>query len=209
MKTRMSEKFKERSSLATKGRFFLFFISVISWCEPLNATIPDNIATEKIIEADSLRLVNDIQEDNTVKIYVTDDAQFINLDNLTTTPIVIVKIDTKKEISKKNKKEKVKSSTKDKRIIKKSVQKSPSIHQFYFTNPQDKEFTHFDVGLGKAVVTTTQQLKLFSVNKLFVLNLILFVTIYLVCFFKENTFFISIIGKNFQRPPPYFSIQLF
>ncbi|GAA5091049.1 hypothetical protein GCM10023210_17930 [Chryseobacterium ginsengisoli] len=209
MKTRMSEKFKERSSLATRGRFFLFFISVISWCEPLNATVPDNISTEKIVEADSLKLFNDVQEDNVVKIYVTDDAQFTNLDNSITTPIVIVKIDTKKEISKKKEKERVKSNAESKKSTKKSVQKSPSVPQFYFTNPHDKEFAHFDVGLDKAVVTTTQQLKLFSINKFFVLNLMLFVSIYLVCFFKENTFFISLIGKNFQRPPPYFSIQLF
>ncbi|GAA5096265.1 hypothetical protein GCM10023210_29800 [Chryseobacterium ginsengisoli] len=182
---------------------------MVSFFQPLNANVPDDHENEKTVEADSLRTFNNVQDDNVAKIYVTGGAQFTNLDNSITTPIVIIKIDTKKEISKKKEKEKSHSNTKDKKSTKKSVQKSPSVPQFYFTNPHDKEFTHFDVGLDKAVVTTTQQLKLFSINKFFVLNLMLFVSIYLVCFFKENTFFISLIGKNFQRPPPYFSIQLF
>lgn len=205
----MVEKYNGRSSLATRGRFFLVLISILSCSQSLKATFPDESENEKIVEADSIKLFNDLKEDNTAKIYVTGDAQLTDLGNTITSPIIIIK-DNKKEISKKKQKEKLKNNIAEtKETVKKSAKKQPPTTKTYFSDPKDKEFNHFDVGLDKAVVTTTHQLKSFSINKLFIYSFVLLVSIYLVCFFKENTFFISIIGQNFQRPPPYFSTQLF
>ncbi|MFC5871155.1 hypothetical protein [Chryseobacterium arachidis] len=205
MKTQMNGKFKERSSLATRGRFFLFFFSFVSICQFSNAAVPEDTKEEVILEDDSLQNFTNDQP----AMYVTGDAQLTDPEKIITGPIIILKEKNKNDISKKKEKEKVKVKQEIKKTHKRPVQKKVSISHLYFNNPQDKEYAHFDVGLDKAVVTTTHQIKLFSVNTILILNLVLFVSIYLVCFFKENTFFIPFLGKNFQRPPPHFSIQLF
>lgn len=205
----MNERFKGRSSLATRGRFFLILISIFSWSELFCAIVPDDHENKKESMSDSLKLFNSSGQNSPAQIYVIGGAQLTDLENTISSPVVVIVKDNKDEISKKKPKDKTQKKPEAKKSIKKIIHKQEPISNFYFTNPQDKEFNHFDVGLDRAVITTTHQIKLFSMNKLFILSFVLFMSIYLMCFFRENTFFISLIGKNFQRPPPYSSRQLF
>ncbi|GAA4160367.1 hypothetical protein GCM10022217_24280 [Chryseobacterium ginsenosidimutans] len=202
MKTQMNEKGKERSSLAKRGRFFLFVISVVLFFQPLHAMVPDHPGNEKIAESDSLKSF----DDNIAKIYVTGDAQISDIENVITSPVIIVKNSEHKQVLKK---EKLKNKVVAEKNAKKNTQSQTSTSKFYYTNPQDKKFNYFVVGSDRAVVTTTQQIKLFSINKFLILSLVFLWSLYLIPFFKENIFFIQFSGKNFQRPPPYFSAQLF
>jgi len=202
MKTQMNEKWQEKSSLKKKGRFFLLLFSYLSFFQYLDAATINCHENEIIVESDSLKSFNN----NVAKIYVTGGAQLSDVKNTINSPvIIIIKKSEKKQAS--LKKTKLKRKVVEKRKIKKNTQKQT--YKFYYTNSQDKEFIFFSRGLDKAVVTTTHQIKLFLIDNFFILSIVLLWSLYLMPFFREKILFTQSTGQNFQRPPPYFSMQLF
>lgn len=192
METQLHVKWKKKSSLALKGRFFLLvlFFSGFQFLFGINNDPPAENNTEKLS-------TEKVSQGNPVKIYVTGGAEISISENAITSPIIIIKNHQKAAKIKKAKK-----IRKAEKIQKKTIQKKSSKPKANFSeNQNNSQFSSFNESLGKGIITSHHSL-VSAIFRLFYVPVILFWTVYLIFYDNENCFFRRILGRYFQRPPP-------
>lgn len=196
MEAHLYEEWKEKSSLALKGRFFLILLLLFSCFQSLhgaNGNPPSESNPERISDEKP-------EQKSPVKIYVTGGAEISFVDNAIVSPIVIIKDHSPKQILRvKQKRLKKKIKRKQEKVVQ-TVAKPSKI--FLYENQNRSQLDTVNESLGKGIITSHQTI-VFAIIRFFLLHFILFSTLYLIFYDNENILFRRILGRNFQRPPPF------
>lgn len=216
---------QRRSSRSITGRFSFFIFYVFSFFPLLHASVTSNIDSRIVLNIEpGKEMMNPSGDDkNTGKqnpsetdkadkavIYITGGAELSDAEHAIQPDVIIITDYEKKHTVHKKNKEKVKAKPAESKGVKHQKPETYPTASFYFANPQDREFHHFDSGPDKMAVTTHHQIKVISVDRMFILSIMLLMSIFIMCLYEAGTFFMPFAGKNFQRPPPacFFSTYL-